>query len=76
MNDDERRRREFIWAHHPDRGGDAEIFIVGLRAFEAEQAPADPLPVVVVTRRRSWLARLVIVPLRRLLPSRTPPRVR
>ena len=26
-----RRRREFIRAHHPDRGGDADTFMAGLR---------------------------------------------
>ena len=42
------RRRQFIRAHHPDRGGDAGTFIAGMRAFDAEQAPRDPPPRVVV----------------------------
>jgi hypothetical protein len=37
-----RRRREFIRDHHPDRGGDADSFIAGLRGFDAGRAPGDP----------------------------------
>jgi hypothetical protein len=70
-----RRRREFIRAHHPDRGGDAEIFIAGLRAFRAEQAPEDP-PRVVIAPHRTLLTRLVIVAVRRLRHDRRPARVR
>lgn len=29
-----RRRRDFIRAHHPDRGGDTDFFTAGLRAFD------------------------------------------
>ena len=43
-SDGGRRRREFIRAHHPDRGGDTESFIAGLRGFDTEQAPAGPGP--------------------------------
>jgi hypothetical protein len=48
MKETERRRRQFIRAHHPDRGGDASAFIAGMRAFDTEQAPWRPPPSVVV----------------------------
>jgi hypothetical protein len=71
-----RRRREFIRAHHPDRGGDAETFIAGLRAMEAGQEHRDPPPRVVVVPHRSWPARLAAAAVRRLRPESKPPRVR
>ena len=76
MKETERRRRQFIRAHHPDRGGDAGTFIAGMRAFDAEQAPWSPPLSVVVVRRPSWQARLVIAAARRLRHGRKPPRVR
>jgi hypothetical protein len=76
MKESERRRRQFIWAHHPDRGGDAGTFIAGMRAFDAEQAPSSPQPRVVVVRRPRWSARLVTAAARRLGHGRKPPRVR
>jgi hypothetical protein len=71
-----RRRREFIRAHHPDRGGDAETFIAGLRALEAEQAPGDPPPRVVIAAHQRWPIRLAAAAVRRLRPDSRPPRVR
>ena len=71
----ERRRRQFIRAHHPDRGGDAETFMAGLRAFAAEHAPPD-LPRVVVVRHRGWPTRLVSAVARGLHRDRKPSRVR
>ena len=61
-----RRRRDFIRAHHPDRGGDPDFFIAGLRAFDTgpEQDPG-PLPKVVIVRRRPWLIRRIAVAARR-----------
>ena len=76
MKETERRRRQFIRAHHPDRGGDAGAFIAGMRVFDAEQAPWSPPPSVVVVRRPNWRARLVIAAARRLRHGRKPPRVR
>ena len=61
MGEAERLRREFIRLHHPDRGGDPGVLIAGLRLFDAgRKSPApEPLPRVVVVRRRSWLVRLI-----------------
>lgn len=73
-----RRRREFIRVHHPDRGGDADAFIAGLRAFGAKGQPplAGPLPRVVVVRRRPWPVRLARAVARWLRPGQRVPRVR
>jgi hypothetical protein len=71
-----RRRREFIRAHHPDRGGDAESFIAGLRAIDSGQAPPDPSPRVVVVPHRPWPIRLAAAAVRRLRRDSKPPRVR
>jgi hypothetical protein len=71
-----RRRREFIREHHPDRGGDAESFIAGLRAIEDEQAAEDPPLRVVVVPHQSWPAKLATAAVRRLRHDRKPPRVR
>ena len=71
-----RRRREFIRAHHPDRGGDPEVFAAGLRAFGAGHDPdIGPLPQVVIIRRRAWLIRQAAVVARRLRHGRRPSRV-
>jgi hypothetical protein len=73
-----RRRREFIRAHHPDRGGDTESFIAGLRGFDTEQAPAGPgpQPRVTVFARRAWPTRLVTGAVRRIRHGKPPARVR
>ena len=76
MSDIGRRRRQFIQAHHPDRGGDVDTFIAGLRAFGAEQVPGEPAARVVVVRRPGWRARLRIAVARRLGYGRKPSRVR
>ena len=72
-----RRRREFIQAHHPDRGGDADFFAAGLRAFDTGREP-DPgqLPKVVIVVRRPWLVRLVTVAAWRVCHGPRPSRVR
>ncbi len=66
-----RRRREFICAHHPDRGGDPDVFMAGLRRFDAEseQRRVEPLPRVVVVAHRAWLKRLVTALARRAHPG-------
>ena len=62
MDEAGRRRREFIRVHHPDRGGDPDVFVAGLRSFDsgAESSGREPLPRVVVVRRRAWLVRMAI----------------
>jgi hypothetical protein len=78
-----RRRREFIRAHHPDRGGDAEAFIAGLRGFDdghgdgtRQQAGPDPPPRVTIVPRQPWPARLVRAAAQRLRDGKPPARVR
>lgn len=72
------RRREFIRAHHPDQGGDPEVFMAGLRRFDAapEQPGLEPLPRVVVVARRAWLMRLITALAQRAHPEERVPRVR
>jgi len=75
MKETERRRRQFIRAYHPDRGGDAATFIAGMHAFDAE-APPEPPPRVVIVRHRAWLTRLVTAVAGRVHHGRKLPRVR
>jgi hypothetical protein len=74
----ERRRREFIRAHHPDRGGDPEVFMAGLRQFDTapEQPGPEPLPRVVVIVHRGWLIRLITALTQWMHPEERVPRVR
>ena len=48
-----RRRRDFIRPHHPDRGGDPDLFIAGLGAFDTglDRSYARPAHQEVVVRR-------------------------
>lgn len=74
------RRRDFIRDHHPDRGGDPDAFIAGLRSFTADLTdPANldlgPLPPVFVVKRRRWPTRLATAAAHRLRPGDHPPRV-
>jgi hypothetical protein len=73
----ERRRREFIRVNHPDRGGDPDVFIAGMRSFgSGEDSPGQQLlPRVVVVSHRSWLTRLVIAAVQRLRQGKRAPRV-
>ena len=76
MDEAGRRRRDFIRAHHPDRGGDPDSFVAGLRSFGTEhERGGQPRPRVVVVRRRAWLTRMVIAAARRLCHGRRLPRV-
>jgi len=77
MEKPERRRREFIYAHHPDRGGDPDVFMAGLRRFEAEfeQLRVEPLPRVVVVAHRGWLKRLITALAKRAHAGEKVPRV-
>lgn len=78
MDGAERRRREFIRVNHPDRGGDPDVFIAGMRSFGAEAGSlgTEPLPRVVVVSHRSWLTRLAIAVAQRLRHGKRAPRVR
>ena len=77
VNEARRRRRDFIRANHPDRGGDPEAFIAGLCALGPEREQADgPLPTVIIVRRRAWLTRMVMVGGKRLRRGSEPSRVR
>lgn len=72
------RRREFVRAHHPDRGGDPDVFVSGLRSFDAQQERdrPQPLPPVIVVPHRAWLVRLASAVLSLLRPESKSPRVR
>jgi hypothetical protein len=78
MDGPDRRRREFIRANHPDRGGDPDVFIAGLRRLdgESEQLGLESLPRVVVVARRAWPIRLTAALARRVHPGERVPRVR
>ena len=70
-----RARREFIRAHHPDRGGDPAAFAAGLA--ELDQLPADaPAARVVVVADTPWLVSLLTALMHRIGWRRRPPRVR
>ncbi|MBB3663179.1 curved DNA-binding protein CbpA [Prauserella sediminis] len=43
--------RRFVRDHHPDKGGDPEVFAAGLRRFRQRPRP-DAEPVVFVARKR------------------------
>jgi hypothetical protein len=70
-----RARREFIRAHHPDRGGDPAAFVAGLAAYERPPA-RSPAARVVIVADPPWLVGLVRPVLRRMGWRRPPPRVR
>jgi hypothetical protein len=72
-----RRRRDFIRAHHPDRGGDTDFFATGLRAFDTgpEQVSGRP-PRVVIIKHRPRLVRLIVAVARHIRYGPRPPRVR
>lgn len=37
--------REFVRTHHPDRGGDPDVFVTGMARFAAERpVPGPPVP--------------------------------
>jgi hypothetical protein len=72
-----RRRRDFIRAHHPDRGGDPQAFIAGLRAFGTDPGQdSGLLPRVIIIRRRAWLIRQASAAAQRLRHGPRPARVR
>lgn len=76
MDEAKRRRRDFIRANHPDRGGDVGLFLAGLRMFDEQLDSSEPPPRVVVVAHQSWAAHLITAIARRLRPGKAPPRVR
>jgi hypothetical protein len=45
VNEQERAAfRAFVREHHPDRGGDPDVFVAGLARFEVGAQPASPPP--------------------------------
>jgi hypothetical protein len=71
-------RREFIRGHHPDRGGDPDVFIAGLAAMDSPEPAPTPQaapPPRVVFEDQPWPRSAVTVLLRRLRrPRHDPPR--
>ncbi len=65
MTRDRAAERAFVRAHHPDVGGDPEVFVAGLAALRAG-GTTGAVPVTVVATRRAAPARL----LRRLRRAR------
>jgi hypothetical protein len=68
-------RRDFIRAHHPDRGGDPAAFMTGLAAFDRLPAGAPPARVVVVADT-PLLVSLLAALMHRIGWHRPPPWVR
>jgi hypothetical protein len=55
MTADRAAFRAFVRAHHPDVGGDPEVFVAGLAELRARRVPTPDrydAPIVVVHRRR------------------------
>ncbi len=50
--------RAFVRRHHPDVGGDPEVFAAGVAAWRAGSAPAAA-PTVVFYRKQTLLAQLL-----------------
>lgn len=76
MDEAKRRRRDFIRANHPDRGGDVGVFLAGLQLFDEQLESPEPPPRVVVVAHRSWPVHLMIAIARRLSPGKRARRVR
>ncbi len=70
-----RVRREFIRAHHPDRGGDPVAFAAGLAELDQFAAGWPPARVVVVADT-PLLVNLLTALMHRAGWRRPPPRVR
>ena len=72
------QRRRFVREHHPDRGGDPEVFVAGMRRLSRPSGEPGRSPVVFYRRPRG-LRRLspVASRLTRLVRrTSVPPRVR
>jgi hypothetical protein len=70
-----RVRREFIRAHHPDRGGDSAAFAAGLAELDQFAAGWPPARVVVIADT-PLLVSLLTALMHRAGWRRPPPRVR
>jgi hypothetical protein len=70
-----RVRREFIRAHHPDRGGDSAAFAAGLAELDQFAAGWRPARVVVAADT-PLLVSLLTALMHRIGWCRPPPRVR
>ena len=70
-----RARREFIRAHHPDRGGDSATFAAGLAELDQFAAGWRPARVVVAADT-PLLVSLLTALMHRAGWRRPPPRVR
>lgn len=71
----QRARREFIRAHHPDRGGDPAAFAAGLAELDQLLA-GGPAARIVVVADTPWLVSLLTALMHRAGWRRPPPRVR
>ncbi|KAA9155395.1 hypothetical protein FPZ12_029860 [Amycolatopsis acidicola] len=72
--DEKAEYRRFVRAHHPDVGGDPEVFAEGIRRFQAARdRPAAP---IVFVRRRRGLPGLIDSLRARHRRRHRPPRVR
>jgi hypothetical protein len=76
VDEAKRRRRDFILANHPDRGGDVGAFVAGLQLFDEQPGSPEPPPRVVVVAHQPWPVHLKIAVARRLRPSKRARRVR
>jgi hypothetical protein len=65
-----RRRRELMRAHHPDLGGDTELFILALERLEEDGVAGWPPTEVRFARRRRWWVPDRRMPFRRRRPRR------
>jgi hypothetical protein len=65
-------RRRFIRVYHPDRGGDTESFVAGLRRFDEQAPKAAALPnhEPVTVECSPWPVSLVTLALRKLVAQR------
>jgi len=54
-------RREFVRAHHPDTGGDPEVFWRGLQAFDRPGSGSGGVRVVAVRSHRPLLAAVLLM---------------
>ncbi|WP_420122435.1 hypothetical protein [Nakamurella sp.] len=66
-DDDRAARRAYIRDHHPDRGGDPDEFVAGLRRWDGGRRTPPGEPIVI---RRSRRRRLLLWWRRRRSPRR------